>query len=62
MQLHSQGSITPTQRAVALSEVLALAASGALVVDHRVHSLDDVATAWGAASRNDGIRPLVRIA
>ena len=37
-------------------------ASGGLVVDHRVHPLDDVATAWAAAARNDGVRPLVRIA
>ena len=59
---------TPTTRSPrpsgrsALGEVLALAASGSLVVDRRVHPLDDVATAWAAAARNDGVRPLVRIA
>ncbi len=58
---YTNNAITPAQRAVALGEVLALAASGALVVDRQVHPLDDVATAWTAAARNDGIRPLVRI-
>jgi NADPH:quinone reductase-like Zn-dependent oxidoreductase len=59
---YTNNAITPAQRAVALGEVLALAASRGLVVDHRVHPLDDVATAWAAAARNDGVRPLVRIA
>ena len=59
---YTNNAITPAQRAVALGEVLRLAASGGLVVDHRVHPLDDVATAWAAAARNDGVRPLVRIA
>jgi NADPH:quinone reductase-like Zn-dependent oxidoreductase len=56
---YTNNAITPAQRAEALSKVLALTASGALVVDHHVHPLDDVATAWAAAARGDGIRPLV---
>lgn len=56
---YTNNAITPAQRAEALGAVLALAASGALVVDRQVHGLDDVATAWTAAARNDGIRPLV---
>jgi hypothetical protein len=32
------------------------------VVDHHIHRLDDVAAAWAAATRNDGVRPLVRAA
>ncbi|HEY7988706.1 MAG TPA: zinc-binding alcohol dehydrogenase family protein [Lapillicoccus sp.] len=58
---YTNNAITPAQRATALGEVLALAASGSLVVDRQVHPLDDVATAWAAAARNDGVRPLVRI-
>ena len=58
---YTNNAITPAQRAVALGEVLALAASSSLVVDRQLHPLDDVATAWAAAARNDGVRPLVRI-
>lgn len=58
---YTNNAITPAQRAVALRGVLALAASAALVVDRQVHALDDVAAAWAAAARNDGVLPLVRI-
>jgi NADPH:quinone reductase-like Zn-dependent oxidoreductase len=59
---YTNNAITSAQRAVALGEVLRLTASGALVVDHHIHPLDDVAAAWAAATRNDGVRPLVRAA
>jgi NADPH:quinone reductase-like Zn-dependent oxidoreductase len=58
---YTNNAITPAQRAEALGAVLRLADSGDLVVDHRVHALDDVATAWAAAARNDGVRSLVRL-
>jgi NADPH:quinone reductase-like Zn-dependent oxidoreductase len=56
---YTNNAITPAQRAEALGEVLALAASGDLVVDHRVHPLDDVEAAWTGAARNSGVRSLV---
>jgi NADPH:quinone reductase-like Zn-dependent oxidoreductase len=58
---YTNNAIMPAQRAAALREVFALAASGALVVDRDVHPLEDVATAWAAAARNDGVRPLVAV-
>ncbi|HEU4332380.1 MAG TPA: zinc-binding alcohol dehydrogenase family protein [Lapillicoccus sp.] len=58
---YTNNAITPAQRAEALGEVLRMAADGDLVVDHRTHPLDDVATAWAAAARGDGVRSLVRL-
>jgi NADPH:quinone reductase-like Zn-dependent oxidoreductase len=58
---YTNNAITPAQRAEALGAVWQLAASGDLVVDHRVHPLDDVGTAWAGAGRNDGVRRLVQL-
>jgi NADPH:quinone reductase-like Zn-dependent oxidoreductase len=58
---YTNNAITPAQRAAALGEVLALATSGALVVDRQIHRLEDVATAWAAAARNDGVRQLIAL-
>jgi NADPH:quinone reductase-like Zn-dependent oxidoreductase len=58
---YTNNAITPAQRAEALAAVLGLATSGDLVVDHRLHPLDEVAAAWSAAARGDGIRSLVRL-
>ncbi|MEP6650239.1 MAG: zinc-binding alcohol dehydrogenase family protein [Lapillicoccus sp.] len=58
---YTNNAITPEQRATALGKVLALAASGTLVVDRRVHPLDEVAAAWERAAVGEGVRPLVHL-
>jgi len=58
---YTNNALTPAQRADALGEVLAMAAAGSLEVDRQVHALDDVATAWTAASASSGVRSVVRL-
>ena len=46
---YTNNAISPEQRADALTQVLALAESGSLVIDHEIRGLSDCRAAWSAA-------------